>query len=168
MTKFTALAAAVVLVVVDQLIKLCALATLAPTGESITVIPGLFLLTYVENYGAAFGILHGKTGFLSVVVSLVLIIAITAILTGKVKNKFLIWSGALVVAGGAGNLVDRITRGFVVDYLDFSALFGFPVFNFADCCVVVGTAMILIHILFSDNPGEDAPASVRDDPKKET
>jgi signal peptidase II len=52
----------------------------------------------------------------------------------------------LVVAGGLGNLIDRVRQGFVVDYLDFSALFGFPVFNLADCCVVVGTILLLIYV----------------------
>lgn len=146
MTKYIALFSAAVLVLIDQLIKLWVLASLKPVG-SITVISNLFDLTYVENPGAAFGILKGETVFLSVIVTAVLLVAVIALLSGKITSKFLIWSIALVIAGGFGNLIDRVARGFVVDYLDFSALFGFPVFNFADCCVVLGTIMILIHML---------------------
>lgn len=151
MTKFIALFTAAALVLVDQLIKLWALASLAPVGQ-IEVIPNLFNFTYIENRGAAFGILQGRTGFLSIVVALVLIAAIIALLSGKITSKFLTWSFSLVIAGSFGNLIDRVLRGFVVDYLDFSALFGFPVFNFADCCVVVGTIMILIYMLILDRP----------------
>ena len=53
----------------------------------------------------------------------------------------------LIVAGGLGNLIDRIFRAFVVDYLDVSPLFHFPVFNFADCCVVVGTILLAVWLL---------------------
>ena len=155
MTKFIALFFSAVLVFADQLIKLWALAVLAPV-ERIEVIPNLFYLTYIENRGAAFGILQGRTGFLSVVVALVLIAAITSLLSGKITSKFLTWSFSLVIAGGFGNLIDRIVRGFVVDYLDFSALFGFPVFNFADCCVVAGTFMILIYMLILDRSKQAA------------
>jgi len=169
MTKFTALLSAAVLIIIDQVIKLWALAALAPPdGVSITVIPGLFLLTYVENPGAAFGILNGATGFLSITVSIVLIVAISAIVSGKIKDKFLIFAASLVIAGGAGNLIDRLWRGFVVDYLDFSALFGFPVFNFADCCVVTGTILILIYILFFDEQHKESIApEASDKPEKE-
>jgi len=154
MTRIFALISAVVLVAIDQLIKIWALGSLAPVRQ-IQVIPGFFSLTYIENRGAAFGILQGRIGFLSVVVILVLSAALFAILGGKIKASFLIWSLSLVIAGGAGNLIDRVLRGYVVDYLDFSALFGFPVFNFADCCVVIGTFLILIYILFLDRPQKE-------------
>ncbi len=137
------------LVGIDQLIKQWAITALE-TGR-ITVIPNLFYLTYVENYGAAFGILQGKTAFLAVIVSLVVLAALVLLFSGKIKHPLLYWAIVLVIAGGVGNLIDRIFQGYVVDYLDFSALFNFPVFNFADCCVVVGTFSILIYTLFFDN-----------------
>ncbi|MEG1994096.1 MAG: signal peptidase II, partial [Oscillospiraceae bacterium] len=65
----------------------------------------------------------------------------------KIQNKCLIISLVLIISGGVGNLIDRIRLGFVVDYLDFR-LINFPVFNFADCCVVIGTALVLIYVFF--------------------
>lgn len=149
MIRFVALAIAAVLVGIDQLIKIRVLEGLAHMG-SVEVVPSLFYLTYVENRGAAFGILQDKTSLLSVVTAVVLLAILYIILSGRVEGRFFNFCLALIVAGGAGNLIDRIRIGFVVDYLDFSALFGFPVFNFADCCVVVGTILLLIGILWSD------------------
>jgi len=167
MTKIIALVVAALLVGVDQLIKKWALAVLEARG-SIEIIPNLFNLTYIENRGAAFGIFQGKTEFLSILVALVLIAALIFLFSDKLQSNFLIWAVALVIAGGAGNLIDRVALGFVVDYLDFSALFGFPVFNFADCCVVVGTALILIYVLFIDRyTGEKVPPPAISEETKE-
>ena len=149
MTKWLALAAAAILTVVDQAVKLWAINVLEPLGR-ITVIPGIFNLTFVQNRGAAFGILQGKTVFLSIVVALVLAGGLYLLLSGKIHERFLIWVIALILSGGAGNLIDRIYRGYVVDYLDFSAFFGFPVFNFADCCVVIGTLLLLCYVIWCD------------------
>lgn len=149
MKKFLALGLAAVLAAVDQLIKIWALNSLEPVGQ-ITVIPGLFNLTYVENRGAAFGILQNKTAWLTIISGVLLLLIAAALIAGKFKPDFLLWIVAVGLAGGIGNLIDRSTRGFVVDYLDFSALFGFPVFNFADCCVVVATFLILFYIIRTD------------------
>lgn len=149
MRKIFALCLTAILIAADQFIKLWALESLEPVGQ-IVVIPNLFKLTYVENRGAAFGILQDKTVLLSIVSGLLLLLITAALLVGKFKPDFLLWTVAVGLAGGVGNLIDRAMRGFVVDYLDFSALFGFPVFNFADCCVVVATILILIYIIRTD------------------
>jgi signal peptidase II len=136
-----------VLVVIDQLLKIWMLGHLAGS-PSIMIIPGLLQLTYVENRGAAFGIFQGKVGILSVLTLAVIITAIILLLMGKFKPKMVLWSVGLIIAGGTGNLIDRMFRTFVVDYLDISPWFNFPVFNFADCCVVIGTSLLLIYLLF--------------------
>lgn len=141
-----------VLIALDQWIKAWAITALHPTvGGRITVIPGLFYLTYVENRGAAFGIFQGRTFLLGIVSGLVLLYLLFLLLSSKIKGSVLTWSLSLILAGGVGNLIDRFSRGFVVDYLDFSALYGFPVFNLADCCVVCGTGLILIYMLVLEN-----------------
>lgn len=145
MTKLYALITSAVLIVLDQVCKLWAVNNLS---RPITVIPGLFSLTYIENRGAAFGIFQGRTTILAIISILVLLVLLVAILSGRIKERFLIWAIALVLPGGFGNCIDRLARGFVVDYLDFSALFNFPVFNLADCCVVIGTMLILIYVIF--------------------
>ena len=152
------LAVSAFLVAVDQLLKVWALQTLAG-GPSILVIPGLLQFTYVENRGAAFGIFQGKTQLLSIVTGIVLAGIIVALVMGKFKHKLVLWSMGLIIAGGVGNLIDRVFRTFVVDYLDISPLFNFPVFNFADCCVVIGTGLLLVYLLFFEEKktlGKDA------------
>ena len=145
MTIILAFIMMAVMIAADQLIKVWALKQLSLI-ESIPLIQGVLHLTYVENRGAAFGMLQGKVGILLVVTGIFLAGMLIAILTGKIKDKFLIWSFSLVIAGGIGNLIDRAFRGFVVDYIDFR-LIHFPVFNLADCCVVVGIFFVLLYEL---------------------
>ena len=149
MTRWLALAVAALLAAIDQIIKLWALNVLRPVYQ-IVVIPGLFNLTFVENRGAAFGIMQGRTVLLSVIVGLVLVAGVYLILARRLESNFMVWVAAIILSGGAGNLIDRISYGYVVDYLDFSAIFGFPVFNFADCCVVIGTFLLLFYVIRQD------------------
>ncbi|MDR2908848.1 MAG: signal peptidase II [Oscillospiraceae bacterium] len=150
--KLAALAFSALLTVLDQLIKGWALSVL--TLKSITVIPGLFMLSYVENRGAAFGIFQNSTAILSAVSVGVLILLIVLMFSRWAVKPLAVWSLSLIIAGGAGNGIDRISRGFVVDYLDFSAIWGFPVFNLADCCVVAGTALLLVFIIYVEQRDE--------------
>lgn len=114
-------------------------------------------LHYYENTGAAFSMLEGKTGFLSVVTAIALLAGVFLLVSKTVKNKLLIWSIALMLGGGIGNLIDRIFRGYVIDYIEIK-LFQFAVFNFADCCVVIGAIMLMIYALFLDN-GDNVKAA---------
>lgn len=148
MTLTIVLAVTALLVVADQLMKLWVLDNLAGNPSRL-VIPHLLQLTYVENRGAAFGILQGRIGILSIVTLAVVIVLLILLIRGKFsKTKLVTWCIALIIAGGLGNLIDRVVRGFVVDYLDISPLFTFPVFNLADCCVVIGTLLLMFYLLF--------------------
>lgn len=147
MFRYLCLFFSFILIIIDQILKVIAVKSLSAVG-SIPFIPHLLQFTYVENYGAAFGIFKGKTFFLVGFTSIIIFGMILAIIFKKITGNFLIFSVSLVCAGGIGNLIDRIFRGFVVDYLDISPLFNFAVFNFADCCVVIGTLLIMIDILF--------------------
>ncbi len=132
-------------IAVDQVLKYIVLRYLAPDG-SVQAIPGLLDFTYVENRGAAFGILQNRVWFFAILT--ILISAAVIILWFRYRHHTL-WSrigSALILSGGIGNLIDRLTRGFVVDYIHVS--FFPPVFNFADCCVVIGTILVMIHVLF--------------------
>ncbi len=141
-----------VLIGLDQLFKYLAIVYLQPEG-SVPIIDQVFHLTYVENFGAAGGILQGKQLFLILVTSAVIIGILVFLFLGKIPGKFLPWMAGMVVAGGAGNLIDRIFHGFVVDYLDFCWIH-YPVFNFADCCVVVGVFAIAIWIIWGEKQKE--------------
>ena len=147
MIKFAALAVSALLIGLDQWIKIWAASALPNRAP---VIPGLFYMTYLENTGAAFGIFQGQAFALGLVSMVILAAILVVILSGKIRDRLLIWGLTLIFAGGVGNLIDRMARGFVIDYLDFSALFGFPVFNFADCLVVGGTGLVAYYMLFID------------------
>lgn len=161
MTVPVCFALAAALFVCDQLIKKWAVAALAPVG-SIPFIDGLLQFTYVENRGAAFGILHGQR-LLLVSVTLVVLGVIGYLIASKRLPRVIERiSAVLILAGGAGNLLDRALRGFVVDYIDINALFRFPMFNFADCCVSVGALLMVLAVVTQKEP-DPKPAGLAGD-----
>ena len=118
------------------------------TGQSVPVINRVFHITYHINNGAAFSIMRGKTVFLSIC-SIVIICAILAYIFIKgPKNSYLMLSLTLIVSGAIGNLIDRLFRGGVIDFLDFR-LINFPVFNVADCFVVIGGILLFLFAMRS-------------------
>lgn len=161
---YIALLSAAGLAAIDQLIKFFAVTWLQDAG-TVTLIPGLIDLVYVENTGAAWGLFAGNTWLLVGVTSLAIIAAVVFLLMKKVQSPFLMWMISVVIGGGVGNLIDRIFRvdaagnHFVVDYLNFSFI-DFPVFNFADCCVVIGMIAIVIYILFFDGKKDKETSQV--------
>ncbi len=146
------LIACIVLIAIDQLTKLVVLNCLKPV-ENVDIIKGFFSLTYVENRGAAFGMLEGgKWIFLAITAAVVVLAAVYYIKMQKTKeNLWLRVAMAMIVSGAVGNAIDRLFRGFVVDFLNFW-LFGwdFPVFNFADILVVLGTILLAGGIIIFD------------------
>ncbi len=140
------IAAVALLVGIDQLIKLWASQTLAAVGN-ISVIEGVFEFSYVENRGAAFGILQDQRWIFIVLTIAVVIAAIWLLFSGRAKSWLVRTPIILALAGGVGNLIDRIWHGYVVDMFYFK-LIDFAVFNFADVCVVVGCIWLILSILF--------------------
>lgn len=133
------------LLVIDQLSKIWALTYLKDIG-SIPIIENVFHLTYVENRGAAFGMLQNNQ-IIFIVVALVASIYGLYYLS---KNKVHITGKVgiiLVISGAIGNLIDRVRLGFVVDYFDFRFIWDY-VFNVADIFVVVGTIILCIYIIY--------------------
>jgi len=141
------------LIAVDYFIKLWAQNVLQPMGPK-EIIPNVLSLVYHENFGAAWGIMQGKRGLLLIVTSLMIGIFIFFLISGRVKNWLARTSISLIIAGGIGNLIDRAFNegGFVVDYIYFEPI-NFPIFNFADCCIVVGTILLMIYIIFIEEKG---------------
>jgi len=144
------------LVILDQIFKWLAQThlTVLP-GRTWPLIQDVFHLTYQENRGAAFGILSGRKEFLIILTGAVLLVLAVLLLAGKINRPFLMWCAGLIIGGGVGNLIDRIFRQYVIDYLDFR-LIHFAIFNFADCCVVVGTILFMAYLLFFDRTGSPA------------
>ncbi|MDL2218873.1 signal peptidase II [Ruminococcaceae bacterium OttesenSCG-928-O06] len=140
---FTILVSAL-LVAVDQILKLLAARYLAPVGSA-PLIPGIIGLKYVENRGAAFNILDGMQGLLIVVTGAALLFGAWLLLFRRPKDKLEYTAILLLFAGGVGNLIDRIARGYVVDYLNLLFM-RFAVFNFADCLVCIGFALLVVAV----------------------
>lgn len=154
-----ALIAIAALIGLDQLVKLWTIDVLArmPGGE-IQLWPGVFHLTYVQNRGAAFGMLQNQL-WLFVLATVVLVGGLIYVLwrMRKAGPPLLRVSIALIIAGGIGNFIDRLARGFVVDMFYFK-LIDFAVFNVADMCVVIGVALMCFYILFMHKEPEKAVA----------
>ena len=134
------------LVAIDQVIKIAVVNRFA-AGGSMDILFGLIRIRYVENTGAAFSSMQNQTVFLTIFTAVVIVMFIFLLMTKKIKPGFIYWCVAVVIAGGAGNFVDRIARGFVVDYIE-PTFVNFAVFNFADCCVTVGAALLIIKTVY--------------------
>ena len=161
--RYIILSFSVLMIVLDQLFKWLAKIFLYDLpGRSHAIIKDAFHLTYIENRGAAFGMFDGKGIFLILLTSIIIGACIVLLLLGKIRSSFLMWSVGLIIGGGSGNLIDRIFRHYVIDYLDFR-LINFAVFNFADCCVVIGTAMVLIYIIFVERKNTLAAQEKKDE-----
>lgn len=137
------------LVIIDQAIKFLSVTKLKPLG-SVEIINGILSFTYVENKGAAFGILQNARWVF--IVATIAIIA--ALIVYKIKfnenSKIYKYSSILLISGGIANLIDRIFLGYVVDMIEVTFI-EYPVFNFADCCVVAGAILLCIYVLKMDS-----------------
>jgi len=132
----------------DRLTKFWALSSLKEEN-GIILIKDFFKLEYLENRGAAFGILQNKLILLALVTLLVISGMIYYIIKYKPKSKFLRISFALIISGALGNLYDRLFYKYVVDFilLHYKEVYYFPTFNVADMLVVVGTLILAISIV---------------------
>lgn len=135
-----------VLVVIDQLIKLLVLEYLQPIG-SLPLIDGILQLRYAENTGAAFGSFSEHTTALSVFTFIAILVGIIFLMSKKLKFGVEYVCVALIIAGGAGNLIDRVFRGFVVDYIE-PLFIDFAVFNFADILVTCSAIVLVIWTIY--------------------
>lgn len=116
-------------------------------GQSIPLIPPAFYLTYVRNTGAAFGILRGRTLFISLF-SVAGVIYVLARWKHIMRKSALVkWGVALGLAGALGNLVDRLRWGAVIDFVDVPL---WPIFNVADVAIVGGVALLFWEVLFRE------------------
>ncbi|KRQ86548.1 Lipoprotein signal peptidase [Caloramator mitchellensis] len=135
---------------IDQLTKILAKTKLL-YSNGVNIINGVFEFVYVENRGAAFGILKNKKFFLVGVTTFVIGGMLYYLFTNKELNKWYRASLILIVAGAIGNLYDRVFRGYVIDFIHvyYKTFFDFPVFNIADISVVIGTFLLALTMLFT-------------------
>ena len=150
------LAAVAALVGIDQLIKLWAVQVLQPVG-AMPLIPHVVELRFVLNQGMAFSLLSGKQLFLIIATSIALIFVAYGLFF-RSRGRYLQQAALLLIlAGGIGNLIDRVLNGEVVDYINLLFM-RFAVFNFADICVCVGVALWVL-VIFLDEVHADDTAS---------
>lgn len=127
----------VFLIILDQATKIIVINTIK--GESVNIINNFLNFTYVENSGVAFGI-NSNGRVTNIIISIIVMAVVIRFMLNQkeMMNKFTSISLSLILAGGFGNLIDRIFRGTVIDFIDISPIFNFPTFNIADILVVVG------------------------------
>ncbi|MBQ5970704.1 MAG: signal peptidase II [Clostridia bacterium] len=126
----------------DQWIKYAVTRDLAPNGVRM-LIPGVLQAHYAENDGAMMG-LPGKRSVMIVAAVLVLAVLLYIVFSKKLKPGFLYGCLTIVIAGGLGNIIDRLRFGYVVDYIEVLFV-DFYIFNFADCLITVGAFAILFY-----------------------
>ncbi|PHV71138.1 signal peptidase II [Sporanaerobium hydrogeniformans] len=142
------------LVGLDQVTKIWAVQKLS-NGQDISLWPDVFHLTYVENRGAAFGMLQNKQWFFIVITGIVLV----GLIWYYKKLPVTFWgkmsriSFVCIISGAIGNLIDRIMLNYVRDFFYFK-LIDFPVFNIADILVVGGVGLLLLVILMGEKDFE--------------
>lgn len=138
----------ILVTVLDQVSKFIVQTT--PAFQNIEVIPNFFYITYLKNTGAAWSMFSGMTGGLTLISALAIGIMLWYVYAKKPKGM-LKTSLALMIAGAAGNFIDRLALSYVRDFLNFY-IFGydFPVFNIADCALTIGVILLIIASLVSD------------------
>lgn len=132
------------LILADQAIKFLVVSYMK-LGESIPVLAGIFHITYIENPGAAFGLFANQRVIF--IVAAALVIAAACLMYRRLMSEKVIvrWGVALLLGGAAGNLIDRVRIGCVIDFLDFRI---WPVFNIADIGICIGVALLMYALLF--------------------
>ncbi len=128
-------------------------------NESISVVDGFFNITYVRNTGVAFGMFSSissplKSALLSAFTGLAAIVVIAYSMRSPVRNRLLQAALALILGGALGNLYDRLSYGYVVDFLEFYVgSYHWPSFNVADSAISVGVTLLAIEIIRNETPG---------------
>lgn len=145
--KILALCGALVLAFLDQLIKYLVVIYISPMNlPQVELIPGVLSLTYVDNPGIAWSLFMDHPELLTLSTAFLMLVLLVLFFTKFVRSGVLLTFLMLVLGGGLGNLADRVFRGSVVDYIHLDFL-DFPIFNLADCLVVVGVLLTLVWLL---------------------
>lgn len=148
-----------ILVIIDQGTKF------AFENKNIDVIPNVLKFNTVQNRGGAFGV--GQNSTFSFIVANIIVLGIILkfiSMQAKQLDKKTIFALSLVLGGGVGNLIDRLFKGYVVDFIDINGLFNFPNFNLADVYVVIGFVLLaLFFAMFANNVRMEKNKKVKDD-----
>lgn len=138
----------IVLVALDQVTKYWAILKLK-NQPAIPIISGVFELKYLENRGAAFGVLQNQKVFF-LIMSVIILCGVVFVLykvPDEKKYNLLHIIAVMIAGGGIGNMIDRLRFDYVVDFLSF-VLINFPIFNVADMYVTISMAILVVLVLF--------------------
>ena len=140
----------ILFLIADQFIKIVISSKLI-LGQSFLLIKNLLYLNLVNNTGAAFGLFQGGRIFL-IIIAIFAIVVLCFVANGEeVFTDKDVFTYSLLIGGILGNMVDRIIHGYVIDYISVSiGNFSFPVFNFADICITLSIAIIIISTIIGD------------------
>lgn len=135
---------------IDQLTKYLAVVYLKPVG-TIPIIKDVFHLTYVENRGAAFGMLkdHRWVFMLTSTVAIIAVLIFMLVWYKKYYHPLLYAGLSLICGGGIGNMIDRTVAGYVVDFVDLRII-NFAVWNGADTFITIGTGLVILYLIITE------------------
>lgn len=137
----------IAVLIIDQITKVKAVTDIAANGD-IKVWEGVLHFTYVENRGAAFGMMQGGKWFFLVITGIAVIGLVWFLIKERRSMHFLMrFSICLLLSGAVGNLIDRVALGYVRDMIYVAAI-NFPVFNVADMAVCIGCGLMILDVLF--------------------
>ncbi len=135
------------ILIFDQLTKYFIISNFS-LGQSADFIKGIIDIVYIHNEGAAWGMLSGKTWMLVAVTTVAMAFCGYFLWKYGRNNKLMLIGLSLIISGGVGNLIDRIFRnGKVIDFLHFEFWPQFPVFNVADCSIVIGVGLLILYFI---------------------
>lgn len=138
----------IILILADRITKQMAVMSLKDE-PAVSIIKNVFQLQYLENRGAAFGILQGQRSIFLIITLVILIIIFWLYVRMPYQLHFLPLRliGIFIAAGATGNFIDRMVQGYVVDFFYFSII-NFPIFNVADIYVTCSAAALIIYVIF--------------------
>lgn len=145
-------------IIIDQASKLL-VANYLPEIGSLPLIQDIFHFTYVENRGAAFGMLENHRWIFMVLSVLGIAAMAIWLMVEKPQSRWLRAAISLVIGGGIGNMIDRVRLGYVIDFIDCRFI-DFYVFNIADSCVCVGCALFLLLVVIEEVKTQKAKKAV--------
>lgn len=144
---------AIIFALIDQLSKYIIIKHLS---KDITIIKNLFYLSYAKNNGAAFSIFIGKRLFLIIITIVIILTIIYYIFKNKIDNKIDIIAFSMILGGAFGNLIDRLIRGYVVDFISVKIFnYPFPIFNVADSLICIGVFLIFYKTLRKERKNDN-------------
>ena len=134
-----------IIIIIDQILKFIAIKFCS--NANLEIIPGIFSITQIENTGIAFGLNEGNLK--NIIISSIIILFMIKYLFTQKKfiNKITLTTVSLIIAGGISNIIDRIFRGGVIDFIKIS---NFPIFNLADVCIIIGCVLFGFYIIKFD------------------